>query len=704
MEATDLGSKRLSHRRPVGSPESATQEGAQLNGSASGDDWTRLSLGFDNNDHLHNGGYGNIRSGSSPEQQYLHVHSPVSQPSSPVGFNQDRPARPVSPLLDDDEAIAMHTTPRFHPGLTRDPSERSIPVTPPKQNTNPAQRKKRSFGDKLNGWWWWEVAAASLSTVCMVLLLILLLLTNDTPLEKWPLPIQPNSLIAVLTTGAKTTMMVPVAACLSQLKWRHYSRYTDKLQQLQVFDDASRGPWGSFIMILSLRKRAILAWSLAFVTIVALGIDPSAQQILDFPLRDSELTNLTVALGQSGNYLSKAFIEGPRTNTLEPTSGLLRWQAALLNGISGSILQPDISCPPPAVSCSWPELTTLGMCHSLQNVTAQVSTNCTGNTATGMTCEYDWPGREITDPIEMFHVTQNAGGTKSPTDLFRSAAGLSINKVTSESYLAFGAVRVTNTTLPRNMSIPPATDIFAGRLFWCTRTFTNITATLDGLTDPDDPGTVEELSFVDKFIRNFSAEDPREDILNGTFYSMYRQNSTGTSYNMSISLDEQMWFSLAKYLTREYVFSLRPTQTTEELDLGIFLYLDDLERMFGRLAMAMTNLMRNIGAGDNAEVLTVNGTATFKEAFIEVRWAWLVLPMVEIFLAVAILVAVIIVTRGEELVKESVIAYMVYPGDDRVRECLRAQEPRNLDQMSEAAKKVNVTLVRGPEGVRLLGG
>lgn len=322
MEPTDPTSRRLSQvprRRPVG--ESATQEGAQLNRGPTENDWARLSLGFDHNDHLNNGGYGNTSPGSRAEQEYLHVQPPVSQPSSPVGFSQDRPPRPVSPLLDD-EAITMNTMRQYHPGLTRENSGRSIPVTPPKHNSNPAQAKNESFWSKLNGWWWWEISAAFLSAVCMVLLLVLLLLTNGTPLEKWPLPIQPNSLIAVLTTLAKTTMLVPVAACLSQLKWRHYLRYTDKLQRLQVYDDASRGPWGSAMMILSLQKRAILAWALAVVTIVALGIDPSAQQILDFPLRDSELTNLTVALGQGQNYLSKAFAEGI-TSTLCPTSSLV---------------------------------------------------------------------------------------------------------------------------------------------------------------------------------------------------------------------------------------------------------------------------------------------------------------------------------------------------------------------------------------------
>lgn len=276
------------------------------------------------------------------------------------------------------------------------------------------------------------------------------------------------------------------------------------------------------------------------------------------------------------------------------------------------------------------------------------------------------------------------------------------NSSTSDQYLAFGAVRVTNATMPTNISAP-VTEVFAGRIFWCARTFTNIEASPSGLTNSSDPGTFEELSWVDKIISGFPGEQPREDVINGSDYSMYRRNSTGQSYNMSISLDEQMWFSLARFLTRRYKLDTRPQQNME-LDLHVFLYLEDLENMFERIALTMTNLIRNAEEGDNAEAVSVGGTAMFKEAYIEVRWPWLILPMVEIFLAVALLVAVIIVTREEGLVKESVIAYMVYPGDDKVRECLWAQQPRNLDQMSEAAKNVDVRLVTGPEGVRLVGG
>ena len=234
--------------------------------------------------------------------------SPLLTPqSSTINLtNNHHPSPPVSPLLeatDVDEPSSTH-----HLSYHEVWQERQIPTERHVLNEKPQKRTRGTFAN-MNGWWW-EISSTVLSFVCMVLLLVLLLKSNNRPLESWKLPIQPSSLIAVFTTIAKTSMMVPVASCLSQLKWRHFMHRSDRLHSLQVFDDASRGPWGSTMLLLALRRRAILAWGLAIVTVVALGIDPSAQQILDFPARTSPLTNVTAVLGRAGNYVSKGYLEG----------------------------------------------------------------------------------------------------------------------------------------------------------------------------------------------------------------------------------------------------------------------------------------------------------------------------------------------------------------------------------------------------------
>lgn len=179
----------------------------------------------------------------------------------------------------------------------------------------------------------------------MVLVLILLLHIDNQSLDSWLLQIRPNSFIGVLPTVGKASMMVPIAACLSQLKWRHYLRRPDRLHSFQLFDDASRGPWGSMAMLFNMQRRALLACSLALVTLAALGIDPSAQQILDFPMRETELRNATARLGRADNYTSKSFPTNDsdsrpgRQETFTSSQGQsLFWlQSSLLAALIGQI-------------------------------------------------------------------------------------------------------------------------------------------------------------------------------------------------------------------------------------------------------------------------------------------------------------------------------------------------------------------------------
>ena len=142
----------------------------------------------------------------------------------------------------------------------------------------------------------------------MALLLWIIASLNNKAVETWKLPITPNSLIAVFTTVGKSAMVVPITSCISQLKWYHY-RTPRELNHLQLFDDASRGPWGSVVLLWNFKTKAFLAWGFAIVTIAALGIEASAQQILDTSVRIVPLANTTAEIGIAESYDTKSFID-----------------------------------------------------------------------------------------------------------------------------------------------------------------------------------------------------------------------------------------------------------------------------------------------------------------------------------------------------------------------------------------------------------
>jgi hypothetical protein len=158
-------------------------------------------------------------------------------------------------------------------------------------------------------WWWWDIAAAVLCLTSMFMVIFVLVAMNNKPLDDWPLAIQPNSMIAVLTTIGKAAMLVPIASAISQLKWLHYRHEARPLNHLQIYDDASRGPWGSLIYLKSLPKPTLASCG-ALIMILALGIEPSAQQILSFKLQKAELKNTTAQIGVAENYVSKIMYYG----------------------------------------------------------------------------------------------------------------------------------------------------------------------------------------------------------------------------------------------------------------------------------------------------------------------------------------------------------------------------------------------------------
>jgi hypothetical protein len=65
-----------------------------------------------------------------------------------------------------------------------------------------------------------------------------------------------------------------------RLKWLHFDSQPRRLADLEVFDSASRGPFGSLMMFFHGSTRSTVAAAGALLTIVALAADPFSQQVV----------------------------------------------------------------------------------------------------------------------------------------------------------------------------------------------------------------------------------------------------------------------------------------------------------------------------------------------------------------------------------------------------------------------------------------
>jgi hypothetical protein len=165
---------------------------------------------------------------------------------------------------------------------------------------NPTLRHVLRFG------WWWEIGAVIVAIISTSAIVAVLIRIDGKPIVSWPYSIQPASLVSVFSSIAKSTLLVPVAMCLSQLKWSYFEK-PRHLAHMQVFDDASRGPWGALVLLWKTRGMAWMAGVGALVTVLLMTFEPFSQQAIDFDERVIMLRNETGRFSYAGGFSDEQF-------------------------------------------------------------------------------------------------------------------------------------------------------------------------------------------------------------------------------------------------------------------------------------------------------------------------------------------------------------------------------------------------------------
>jgi hypothetical protein len=138
--------------------------------------------------------------------------------------------------------------------------------------------------------WHYEGISIATSFLCTAAVIAILARMNNNPLSSWTFSISLNATIAAFITAAQSTAIFSVASCQSQSKWLHFKKSARKLHELELFENASRGPWGSLVVLSRVRWRlSLIAGTGAMVTILALGIHASAQQLVGLDSRQVEV-------------------------------------------------------------------------------------------------------------------------------------------------------------------------------------------------------------------------------------------------------------------------------------------------------------------------------------------------------------------------------------------------------------------------------
>ncbi|EXF80285.1 hypothetical protein CFIO01_08522 [Colletotrichum fioriniae PJ7] len=139
--------------------------------------------------------------------------------------------------------------------------------------------------------WALEISCIAISTLLLAVIIVVLLKYDSQVQPNWPLNATLNSFLALFTTLAKAAFMVPVCACISQSQWAWFNTngVSRPLYDFEVIDQASRGAWGSLILL----------WRFRFRHFVVLGALLTAMSALTSPVTQLSITyslkNVTVA-------------------------------------------------------------------------------------------------------------------------------------------------------------------------------------------------------------------------------------------------------------------------------------------------------------------------------------------------------------------------------------------------------------------------
>lgn len=138
--------------------------------------------------------------------------------------------------------------------------------------------------------------------------------------------------------------------------------------------------------------------------------------------------------------------------------------------------------------------------------------------------------------------------------------------------------------------------------------------------------------------------------------------------------------------------------------LSINLRSADIEALTNNLASTLTARIRSNISGGNANVTMLPGQAFVNEAYIEVQWPWMILPITEIVLAAAALAITIVLTRQQALLKGSTVSLLMQRIDGWSLDETRVRRFDTSEQLRDRAKKMIVRLDEGQDGEMMFKG
>ncbi|PQE03105.1 Carboxylic ester hydrolase protein [Rutstroemia sp. NJR-2017a BVV2] len=558
----------------------------------------------------------------------------------------------------------------------------------------------------LYNWWLWEIISIFVSIIYMACIVVVLLSYHNRPIPSLPAGLTFNALISLLATLSKAAMLVAVASCISQLKW-HWFSSTRRMRDFELFDQVSRGPWGSLCLITRTRSPWLVGLG-AFITIIALGVEPFIQQIIFFTV-EPMTTPTTSIISRAQTYDAGASLSdfggGLQTN---PDFGM---KAAIYRGLFVPTTPMEVLPTCETGNCTSPLFDSLAFCSKCNNVTDQTKMK-----------HYSHGRGDRLGPGD-YNITASGyffvgGGEDSltsgpamiakgdmPEPVARSQLGIA-NPISSIAILQFPEVQKAGYSGSYDNQTPRAWQC---ALYFCLNTY-NVTV-INGITNStilsswhSDTGTpLPDIEELEDYGQTADAmltrpEDSPVKVINNSNFPLKGSTIAAMAayLNHTISGMQLTRTSEVAYDTWTNDVMQALTETT------------DIGAIIAGVAASATKYIRE---GENRGAGFVNGTSFKSEGRVHVRWAWIILPVLLALLSVVFLVATMTRAARKHLPvwKTSTLPALFHgienPGSfDRSYNALSTKHnaPGKIRDMDRIADSIEVKLIyKDTEGWKL---
>jgi hypothetical protein len=208
----------------------------------------------------------------------------------------------IEPLPLSGDATAYHDTSiATTPSETWEKKDVSATVNTIESSDDLSRRSTRHGTVHLVLIWKYELLSIVTSLGALLAIVAVLFAFDGKPMTRWKAIAQPNTVVSALSTLAKSSMLMAVGQGLGQLKWQYFQR-PRRLMDFEVFEGASRGPWGALELLYYIHWHALGGSVGAIITVLAIFMDPFAQQVIQFDSQPVVARNLTSVISVARNY------------------------------------------------------------------------------------------------------------------------------------------------------------------------------------------------------------------------------------------------------------------------------------------------------------------------------------------------------------------------------------------------------------------